>query len=649
MKNDILSRILSWASVLFLLLFFPIYDSVSSSGSRWLVSILAISVVAGSGIFSFLGSKKEERETNLLLSSALGVLGLVLYFLRIYLEDLSVRKGSGSEWIGSLREFLLVLLVLSVIGSSALGLLREWERISSENQSSLKGKKQGLVRHFFLGAGILLLVVILANYISVIKNHNFDLSSKGQFSFSPEAKKILKQIPEGAEVDIVAFYPRPLENAPSSDKSNALALRRIRPDLEILLGQLGSIHPGFKVKFINADVELDELAEFGQVSNGNVLVRFRKKDASAGPYPEQKVSVKDKTEFEEFERKLVQAFMNVTTKERKAYFTQSNGERYSAIFQNLPNEKLTRLSAGLSFLNFHVDGIGFKENWPPKVPEDADVLVIIGPTVPFGPEARQAILEYIRKKKGKLFITIEPKGGENFDWLLESTGQVFVKATLSQIPSQPGVVVTKAFRKHAIEESLSKKDLGVVYPYSGYFIAKPTPVVPEKPLEPYVLLESGADSYLDTNGNGKQDTGEEKKNVPLAILLKTPKEVSGVSQSTPEIANPADATPPPAPSTPEMDPADEGRVVIFSGTSWLTDQYIQYAANYELVGSAATWLHQDVSLPAIPPRKEEIQSVSLTDGQKRAVWILGMFVFPGLIAGLGSIYVIRRRRGRNLG
>ncbi|EPG64780.1 Gldg family protein [Leptospira wolffii] len=637
MKNY-LNRILSWASILFLLLFFPVYDTFASAGSRWLLSIVVAATLAASGVLSFLGSKKEERETNLSLASGLGLLSLGLYFLRIYLEDLSIQKGSSAEWIGSLREFLLVFLVLSVLGSAALGLLREWERASAENQSSLKGKKQSLIRDFFLGAGILLLAVILANYISVIKNHNFDLSSKGQFSFSPEAKKILKEIPEGAEVDVIAFYPRPLENAPSSDKSNSLALRRVRPDLEILLGQLGSIHPGFKVKFVNADVELDELAEFGQVSNGNVLVRFRKKDAKAGPYPEQKVSVKDKTELEEFERKLVQAFMNVTTKERKVYFTQSNGERYSAVFQNLPNEKLTRLSAGLSFLNYRLSGIGFKENWPPKIPEDTDILVIIGPTVPFGPEARQAILEYFNQKKGKLFITIEPKGGETFDWLLENSGQTFVKETLSQIPSQPGIVITKAFRKHAIEESLSKKDLGVVYPYSGYFQSKASAEPKSKSNDSYVLLESGGESYSDKNGNGKQDAGDDNKNVPLALLLRTVEETkaSAVNQ---------DPNQPPAPA--ENKSGNEGRAVIFSGTSWLTDQYIPYAANYELASSSATWLHQDVSLPAIPPKKEEIESVSLTDGQKRAVWILGMFVFPGLIAGLGSIYVVRRRRGRD--
>lgn len=148
-------------------------------------------------------------------------------------------------------------------------------------------------------------------------------------------------------------------------------------------------------------------------------------------------------------------------------------------------------------------------------------------------------------------------------------------------------------------------------------------------------METGGDVYLDKNGNGKQEKEEEKKNLPIALVLKT-------KSSTPVIP-PADPNSPPT-ILPETKSEDEGRIVIYSGTSWITNQYLPYEANYELAGASVTWMYQDVSLPAIPPKKEEIETVSLTDGQKRAVWILGMFLFPGLIAGLGSIYVIKRRK-----
>ncbi|EQA45115.1 putative membrane protein [Leptospira broomii serovar Hurstbridge str. 5399] len=638
MKNELFRRILSWGSILGLLLFFPIYDSLIAVGSKlgFSLGVLALFVAAGS--ISFLIPKKDEKDMNQLASSGLGIGALGIYFLRSYLEDFALQKGGAAPvWISSVREFLLVILVLFVLGSFFLGLLREWERESLGAQSSLKSSKQGLIRDFLLGTGILLLIIILANYVSTIRNHNFDLSSHGQFSFSLEAKKLLKQLPEG-EIDVIAFYPRPLESSPSSDKSNSLALRRIRPDLEILLGQLTSIHPAFKVKFINADVELDELADFGQVSNGIVLVRFKKKGATAvEKFPEQRISVKDKSDLEDFERKFVQAVVNVTTNERKIYFTESNGERYSQVFQNLPNERLNRLSAGLAFLNFKVFGLGFKDGWPPKVPDNADLLAITGPTVPFGPEARAAILDYVVKRNGKVLITIEPKGGETFDWLLQEAGYSFIKTGFSQVPSQPGVIVTKSFRKHPIEESLSKKDLGVVFPYSGYFEAKVAPGN-KKEFDSFILLESGGDAYLDPNQNGKQDPGEEKKNLPIGLVLQTIQKTE---------TSPADVVPgaPPIPSIPNDSAVrEQGRIVIYSGTSWLTDQYLPFAANYELASSSTTWMYQNLSLPAIAPKKEEIQTVSLTDGQKRAVWILGMFVFPGLIAGLGSIYVIRRRK-----
>ncbi|PJZ71217.1 hypothetical protein CH373_01505 [Leptospira perolatii] len=644
-STPLFQRILSWASTIGLLLFFPIYDSVTTTAFKWIVSMGAILLIVALPVFSFTQVKKKLIDWNQFVSSGFGIFSLGIYFLRIYLEEFSLQKGgTAPTWVSSLNEFLLVILVLAVLTNLFLVLLKEWERESLGAQSSLNARKQSLIRDFLLGTGVLLLIIILANYISSIRNYNFDLSAKGQFSFSLEAKKILKEIPADSEIEVVAFFPRPLENAPSSDKTNALALRRIRPDLEIFLGQLSAIHPGFKVKFVNADVEFDELAPFGQVSNGTVLVRYKKKDFKAtDSLPEQKVSVKDKSEFEDFERKFVQAVVNVSTGEKKVYFTQSNGERFSPVFQNLPNEKISRFTAGLGFLNFKTSGIGFKEGWPSKIPEDADLVAIVGPTIAFSPDARKAILEYLTKRNGKLLVTIEPKGSENFDWLLKTIGYSFEKTNFSQIPSQPGIIVTKSFLKHPIEESMSKKEMGVVFAHTGYFQSQP-PEPGKKELEATVLLESGGEAYLDPNQNGKLDAGESKKNLPIGLVLQT---VSQGSQ-LPDFSKLPEGVPPiPGVTSKEAESSEtaklSGRAVIFSGTSWITDQYIPFAANFELATGASTWMQQSVSLPAIPPKKEEIQTVSLTDGQKRAVWILGMFIFPGIIVGLSSIYVVRRR------
>ncbi|AXR67653.1 Gldg family protein [Leptospira mayottensis] len=663
MKESVLLRIFPWVSLVSLFLYFPVRDSIQSSVNHWLWMGLVLAILILEPVYRWFQKKNIQEEWNSYISAGLGLIAFGIYHLRVFLEELALKSnsvGSGNERI---REILLVLLVFCAIGFLILTLLKELGKDSAGAQSVLKTSKQALVRYFIMNLAIVFVALVIVNYISVMRNHNFDLSSKGQYSFSPTAVKILKSV--NKEVEVIAFYPRPLENSPASDKANSFSLRRIRPDLEIYLDQLKSLSPQFKIRFINADVELDDLAEFGQVSNGIILLRTKKSLAESGKqYAEQRLSIREKSDLEDLERKIVQAIVNITTEEKNIYFTQSNGERFSSIFQNLPNEKIGILSNSLSFLNFKVKGLGIAEGWPSRIPENTDVLMIAGPTVAFSKEAQTAILDFIEKKKGKIFITIDPKGTENFKWLLEKSGYKFEKGPLSQVQGQAGMILAKSFRKHPIEEALSRKDMGAVFPFAGYFVPQTTLDPGGKNLEAFPLMESGGESILDKNNNGKQDNGEEKRNVILGMILKTIPKIqnessnaqknpsTGLDNSKQDPQNNLNSplTPSPKgesenlPKSKDTDSKEEGRIVIFSGTSWITDQFISYGTNYELATSSITWMYQDLSLSSIQPKKEEINTASLTEVQKRVVWILGMFIFPGLIAFVSSVVLIQKRK-----
>ncbi|MGQ2865037.1 hypothetical protein ACT532_01390 [Leptospira interrogans] len=665
--KTILLRIFPWVSLASLFLYFPVRDSIQLPTNRWLWLGFVLVILILEPAYRWFQKKNIQEEWNSYIAAGLGLVAFGIYHLRVFLEEYALKSnsiGSGNE---RLREILLVLLIFSLIGFLILTLLKELGKDSAGAQSVLKTSKQALIRYFILNLAIVFVVLVIVNYISVMRNHNFDLSSKGQYSFSPAAIKILKNV--NKEVDVVAFYPRPLENSPSSEKANSFSLRRIRPDLEIYLDQLKSLSPQFKVRFINADVELDELAEFGQVSNGVILLRTKKPlaEVTGKQYAEQRLSIREKNDLEDLERKIVQAVVNITTEEKNIYFTQSNGERFSPIFQNLPNEKVGILSNSLSFLNFKVKGLGIAEGWPTRIPEDADVLMIAGPTVAFSKEAQSSLIDFVEKKKGKIFITIDPKGTENFGWLLEKSGYEFVKGPISQVQGQAGMVLAKSFKKHPIEEALTRKDTGTMFPFAGYFVPQTNQGPGGKNLEAYPLMESGGDAILDKNNNGKLDAGEERRNVILGMVLKTVLKVQKESaaenpktdeskqglqkdlnstglNSDQEVVSQNSEIQKDISKNTNVDSKEEGRVVIFSGTSWITDQFISYGVNYELATSSITWMYQDLSLSSIQPKKEEVNTVSLTDVQKRVVWILGMFIFPGLIAFVSAAMLIQKRR-----
>ncbi|MCE9500514.1 MAG: Gldg family protein, partial [Leptospira sp.] len=467
--------------------------------------------------------------------------------------------------------FLLYTVLLDISGKSMAA-----QGIGTEKYNLLQSSFQNLL--------IILPLLIAINYIAVKRNYNFDLSSAGKFSFSSISRSILKKVKK--EVQVVAFYPRPLE---ASGPGNTLALTLIRPEIEIILDQLKSINSNFSVKFINADVETDLLGDFGQVSNGTILIRSLKENATGkNPYAEQRVSVQEQTDLEDMERKIVQAVLTVSSEEKNIYFTTLNGERFGPGFTNVPNEQLNKLVAGLNFVNFKANPLGVEQNWPNAIPNDANAIAVIGPTIPLSKETREILMKYITEKNGKLLITIDPRGTEDFTWLLEKSDVIFKKDALSQFDSRPGIIVTKNFQKHPIEESLEKKSTGVVFPYSGYFEMNPA-VTKERLFERKTFLESGQETFKDLNNNGKMDNKESKANLILGITLSIEKKKpSDPKQSA--LKN-------------EQKPEDAARIVIYSGTSWLTDQYFTYNANPGLAVNSASWLLEKEPIAGIVSKK----------------------------------------------
>ncbi len=87
-----------------------------------------------------------------------------------------------------------------------------------------------------------------------------------------------------------------------------------------------------------------------------------------------------------------------------------------------------------------------------------------------------------------------------------------------------------------------------------------------------------------------------------------------------------------------------GKIILHSGTSWITDQFIPYLMNVQLSTVSVTGLFLDVAVAEIPEKKEDIQTINLTDNQKLIVWAIGVFFFPGLIISFGSYYVYVRRK-----
>ena len=136
-----------------------------------------------------------------------------------------------------------------------------------------------------------------------------------------------------------------------------------------------------------------------------------------------------------------------------------------------------------------------------------------------------------------------------------------------------------------------------------------------------ILLESGFSSYADLNKNGKLDKDEKQNSFILGTIL-TQKE---------DAANPVNSENP-------------SRIILYSGTSWITNRYVQYNLNSILAVNSVNWLNQSPLTEKIIPKKEEHEIVSITDSQKTIIWSIGLFIYPSLVAILLSLYVLAKKR-----
>jgi hypothetical protein len=628
-----LDKVLPFFSLTGLFIYFLFENFYTTSFGRNFFFLICLSLVATDIIFRIFGDKSagsiKDSFKSRLFSGAFGLGSIITFKLREILDKWNESfLDSELSMMPKIQEFLLALTVVFTLTYTVYTLLLEMGRRSLEAQTQLSDKKRGLIQESVLGFLILLPILVAINYISVKRNYNFDLSAQGKYSLTAISRSIVREIRD--EVEILAFYPRPLE---ADGPGNTLALSRIRNDLEIFLSQYTAVNPKISLRFINADVELDALTGIGQVSNGTVLVRSKKKQPSISDpnlYVEDRLTLREPSDLEDLERKLTAAILKVITPKKVAYLTTANGERYSSAFKNLKNEQITTFASTLRFLNFELKELGLAEGWPKPVPEDADIVIVAGPTVPMSETARKEIESYVKDRNGKVWITIDRFGEENLNWLLESGGLRFQRTLLSQTESRPGVIIANTFPPHPSTELLSKKDIGVLLPYSGYFETFSGEGKGFQYLSKFIL-ESGPEAFLDPKENGKRRSEvSEIRNLPVATLLEP---LPDLNPTQSDFTGPDERT-----------TEKSGKIFVFSGTSWITDQYIQYNLNRNMVVNTLSWLFQDSRVAEIPDKKDEIQTVDLSDKQKLMVWLLGMFIFPGMIIGIGSYWVISRRK-----
>ena len=269
------------------------------------------------------------------------------------------------------------------------------------------------------------------------------------------------------------------------------------------------------------------------------------------------------------------------------------------------------------------------------VPEDADLLAIVGPTRPFT-EPELAALDAFLLRGGRLLVCLDP--------LIEPSGTM--RATrLEDFLAKHGIRVNDDL---AVDPSrkLPFYDLSAVYltdfpvhPVTrglegvAVLFSVARSLTTEGEAAPVVIVETSAEGWGERNLGqllaGKPVTRDDDDTpgpAALGVVVEEGPVTEGLASDDAPVAVPPGF-----------------RIVVYGDSDFMADYEISNAGNLILALNTINWLAAREQSLGIPPRDVEQVSLFLSQQQMRTILLITLLAMPGAAIVLG-ILVWRRRR-----
>jgi ABC-type uncharacterized transport system involved in gliding motility auxiliary subunit len=313
----------------------------------------------------------------------------------------------------------------------------------------------------------------------------------------------------------------------------------------------------------------------------------------------------------------------------KIYFVTGHGEASTEGTGGASDRSLKVLSETLKRDNMETADVSLLSG---EVPEDADVLAIVGPTRAYTEAEIDAINAFL-DRGGRLLVALDP--------LIEPSGTMR-QTRLEPLLEERGVGVRNDL---VVDPSrrLPFYDLSAVY--LDDFPSHPV----TQGLEGFAVLFTVARSLSADGDDAKvlvqtSDQGWGETNLGM-LLSGQPVALDDADNAGPVAVGVAVEGPATAIEVGDDNDTDEVkfRLVVFGDSDFLTDVDIANAGNSVLASGAFNWLAARENLVGIPPREVEQVSLFLTRQQMRNLLLLVLVAMPGA-AIVAGILVWRRRR-----
>ncbi|WP_413293015.1 GldG family protein [Bdellovibrio sp. HCB185ZH] len=450
---------------------------------------------------------------------------------------------------------------------------------------TMKTTKEGMS----MGVLILLMLAVLAvvNYIGVRHYLTFDFSTAQSNTLAEQSIKLVKNLDE--ELKVYFFYKKGVEG----NEENRRSFRD-------LIKKYQDINPRIQLNFVEVNEQPDLAKDFGvDKGSGTAFLEYKGRR-----------NLLQKIDEQEFTSSLVKV---TREKNKTIYFTVGHGEA------NLEEVKeglgLNALKVMLERNRYTVKPLALITE--PKVPADADVIVIAGPIQNFLAHEVEALEGYL-KNGGNLFIALESQNPANLDKLIRKMGielgnnYVFniVDTVMGQGINQGPVMgsvfsplneITKAFGQSEVTLFRHPQALKKVVEPPGMSIDE--------------LVRTSPKSMAFKSMNLKEDG-------PVGSFALVD-QVVGQWDSDPQ--------------------AKKFAAIIAGDVDFMTNQMLYQNLNRDLVLNSLASLAKEENLISISPKEPQATQLILTE-TKFAVFIFAFLIpLPLLLLGAGITLYSRRR------
>jgi len=507
--------------------------------------------------------------------------------------------------------------------------------------------QKSLIKGGTLGAGVILAAALLliVNYFGWKYYKRFDWTKSQLYTLSEKTTNALKTVDK--DIDAIVFL-RPSDEL-------------FGPTRE-LLDRYQAANKHIHVRTVDAEknrAEAQQLVDKYKINGLNVVVFDTGKDrrvietADLADYDYSGMQMGQPAKMTGFkgEQRFTGAILElVESKKPKILFTSGHGE-ISLTPGGEEGRSLSQAQQLLGRDNFAL------EEWASlgktAVPDDADLVVIAGPTTAFGKPELDVLTAYLAKG-GRVLAMIDPTlAGDKLantgltEWLAGygvKLGENIVVDPSNPLPMYGAdTIFANNYGDHAITKSLRAARVPVVLSLARS-VSKGTP---QTGFEATELLKTSDQGWGETNlaklREVAKDEADLKGPVPLAVAVAPvaadAKPAGDIDEEDP------DAPKPPKPAAlPAGSPLAKTRLVVFGDADFAADSEIGNAGNATLIADTMNWLVERQQLLGIPPKSPEQVRLSLTQGQLSLIFWLVIAVMPLASVGTGVWVFLRRRR-----